>query len=168
MEKDKTEIKVLVETDFLAWDEDGPIKQPMYFVRFTKFYPYKDRDNYLCHREETDYLQSDSIDKLYEQMGKLVVDFMIYAEKQNSWNSPRDEFTIEFSNIYIEVESYNQERMKNSEEYKNIGAAKERARIKELEEKAKEEKRRQEWVAAEREKRDREEFERLSKKYSKK
>lgn len=166
METDKSKIELEVNDDFLDYDTN----EPLYCIRYTKYFPYKDQNNYLCHQEETDDLKSSSIDGLYEQMGELVVNHIIYGEKESKrdcWNRPRDEFKVEFSNIYIEVEYYNEERMKNSQVYKNIGLAKEKARIQGLELKAKEEKRAQEWRTAEKERIDREEFARLSKKFNK-
>lgn len=163
-------VELEIENDLLWYNDNEEQTILVYRVRFTKFCPYKNNDNYLCHREITDELSSDSISKLYEEMGQLVVDYMIYAEKENkrdSWEYPLDEFTIEFSNIYVEVALYDKEKMKNSESYKNIGAAKEKARAQEAAEKAKEEKRRREWEAAERERKDREDYERLSRKFGK-
>lgn len=161
-------IELEIENDLLWFDDNEENNIIVYCVRCTKFFPYKDQDNYLRHREEYDELKADSITALYEQMGKAVVDHMIYGEKESqrdSWNHPLKEFTVEFSNIYIEVEYYKEERMKNSESYKNIGAAKERDRIREEEKRIKEEERRRKSLAAERERKDKEEYERLRKKF---
>lgn len=161
-------VELEINDDLLWLGENDEDQIPVYSVRCIKSSPYKDQDNYLCHREVIEELSAASIRGLYEQMGKMVVDHMIHGEKENKrdpWEHPLDEFIVEFSNIYVEVETYDKERMKASEEYKNIGAAKEAARAREAAEKAKEEERVRKWRIRQQEIKDREDYERLRKKF---
>jgi hypothetical protein len=140
-------------------------------VYATSSHPYKDDNYYLCYRvDDPEKLSADSIESLYEKMGDAAVNHMLHGEKmyaQSAWDHPLEEFTIEFSNIFVEVEIYSEEKMKASKTFQAIGAERERQRAIDAKRKAEEDERRRIWLEQEKERKDREEFERLSKKYAK-
>lgn len=170
---DKTNIKVEVEGDFLQYDYDKEevINKPIhYYVNAVLFYPYSDRDNYTQFREEPVELLAESIESLYEDMAKCVIDHEIDGEKRcRDWGESHLSglYTVEFSDLFIKVGYYSGERMKATKTYRNIGAARDAAKEKERIEKEVAEKAYRERLEKDKERRDKEEYERLSKKFNK-
>ncbi len=125
--------------------------------------PYRNRDNYVIDSDEIDILRAYSIPELYERMGELVVNHMIIGEKDREHLGKH--YKVEFSPIFIEVEYYDEAKMKASKAYQEQGLERERQRVLEEKRKAEEAERSRKWHVAEMEKRDREEFIRLKKKF---
>ena len=127
-----------------CYDEDEDLQDIEFSVRYTKFYPNDSGDyTYEASREE-ETLSATSVERLYEDMAKLVIDYKIEGQREwNNWPTSDwiNSYRIEFSNIFVEAEEFSQHTLENTETYKNIGKAQDEARkkfLKEEEEKMRE------------------------------
>lgn len=127
---------------------------------------YKSDSNY----REPETLTAYSLSELYEAMAREHVRFMLDAEKeckQNAYHYKMEDFRIEFSAIYTEVEPYFEEKMKATKTYLEKGAARDKFWADERARQEAEKTRQEAYAKKEREARDLAEYERLSKKYNK-
>lgn len=132
---------------------------------------YAGDDNYKSeHIHDNDLiLEADSIEALYEQMAKERVGWILHAEKRckKDVRKSMEDFFVRFSNIYVEVEDFSNEKLEATKTYQERGAARDAFWKREREQQEKERQRRIEWGAKQKEERDKAEFIRLSKKFGK-
>lgn len=163
-------IKLEIEEDFMAYEPGGEPWRPMFCVTAQRLRPYYDDSNYRCfERSDPETLRAETIDELYELMAKERVEHTLRGEGDSRTGYGRqvsaDDYTVEFSNLFIEVENYDEARLKNTTCYQNIGAARDERRARE---KAEAERQKKLWAEAEAkriEQHERDEFVRLSKKF---
>lgn len=148
-----------------------------YGVYATKCTPYYTQDHYCeTRQDEPELIIATSIPELYERMAKERVAHIIEGEKQSKSEQSRgmerviafiNRFTVEFTNIFVIVENFDNAKLEVTKTYQAIGKARDDARA--IEKIAIEERNRQhaQWQMAEQEQRDRKEFIRLSKKFTK-
>ena len=153
----KTEIEI---SDELFHENEGKI---VYCVTATEVQPYYDRDNYVKEDRSYSILSSNTIEKLYENMGQAVIDHLLYGESFP--RAPKDGWDVEFSNIYIEVENYSKDKMRASKAFQSIGLARELKKKTEAAIEAANKIKRDKDKAERLEKSDREEYGRLCKKF---
>ena len=139
-------------------------------MRATLATPYDDSNHYSCYRDEVEELEAYSIEELYQRMAQVVVAHMLRGEdaEKCTWDRQKKEnFTVEFSNIYVEIAPYSVEKMKASKAFQEIGVAREKKWAEEAKIKKENEARAVLARAKAQEERDRQEFLRLSKKFGK-
>lgn len=147
-------------------DEWFDVDRPQYAVHATKCTPYRDDDNYIAYEDEMDVLYADSLEELYEQMAKMVVNHMLYGEKYaETTYTKAGQYTVEFSEIYVVVGNYNEAMLKATKVYQEIGLVREKKRIEDEKRKEEERKRIEECQKKEQEERDKREFARLCQKF---
>lgn len=164
-----TAITLKVEEDFLAYGDDGELSnRPMFCVTERRANPYYDENNYRCIEwSDPDILRADTLEALYEQMAQVRAQHTLRGEESCRTRSRLnvDDFKVEFSRIFVEVVSYDEKRLLDSDTYKRLGEARDK---KHAAEKAENERiaeaSRKRYLALEEEK-DKREFERLKAKY---
>ncbi len=167
----KHPITVEIDENFVAY-EDGenlPVR-PLFCVTEQRLTPYYDDNNYRCFsRTEPEICRAETIDALYEVMAQVRVNHMLNGEQQCRYGSrfSVENFTVEFSSTFIEVEPYDEARLKATTTYQNLGAARDLQREKEKAQAAQDRARALAWEAKQREEHDRAEFVRLSQKFKK-
>jgi chromatin segregation and condensation protein Rec8/ScpA/Scc1 (kleisin family) len=100
-----------------------------YSVLTKRCYDGRDNDNYPKVYVAEDYLISaDSLDSLYEKMAGEYVSWKLEGEKRlktvSRWSSdPQelDDYFVEFGDIHIIVEEYNENKMKATKTYAEKG-----------------------------------------------
>lgn len=142
-------------------------EEKTYYLRYSTRYPYLNWDNRDCMSDpEYGVLESDSIEGLYSQAADVYNRRVeeVKEKVKDRYNTFKEkDYELNFEQIYEVVEEFSLEKLKNNEIY--IQGERER-KEKEEQEAAAEAKRKQQAIAdakALKEKRDREEFERLSK-----
>ncbi len=148
-----------------------PDEKPLYSVNVTESHDYRDNDNYRCTREDSPYsISAESIEELYELMGDYKVAFMLKNETANNdrWSDYKDPYEVKFSNIFIEVAAYDESKMKASKKFQEIGAAREKKAAADAERARLEAIQVAKYRAEEKEKHDREEYQRLRQKFENK
>ena len=139
-----------------------------YCVRIVENTAYYNDHNYLCWQNDPSdsyVISADSVGELYEYIANHYNTWQLYVERQRTGYS--DKYKFEVSEIYIVIEEYDESKMKKTENYKKLSLLRDAAAKKEKERLEEQRKRDLAFAAEQREKRDHEEFLRLSKKYSK-
>lgn len=155
-----------IDGDFVVDELEDPVA-PLFCATYRCNSPYRNQDNYQIDSwSDPVTIRTQTIEHLYEYMAKERVDHTLASESRaRDERIDIEDYKIEFSNIFIEVEHYNEEKLRNSITYKNLGAE----RDKRISEKKELEKRRLEAARlAEikwREEQDKKEYTRLSKKF---
>lgn len=144
-------------------------KYMTYRVEVKTYRPYHNDNNYRCEHMELDYITAGDLEHLYEYMGEEYVRWQVRAENRTKgdryWN-PED-YRIEFGDICMIVEEYNENKMKASKAYLNLGAARDKFLADEKLRKEQEKVRAAEWEKQQKEAWDKKEYERLSVKFGK-
>jgi len=144
-----------------------------YGVYATTCTPYRGDRHVQIQKDEPELISAPSIEELYERMAKCRIDHMLRGEKdireshRHLYPNAQDDYTVEFTPIFVVVEWFSKDKLEESKTYQDIGKARDEARAAEKHAQEVEAKRLAEWRKADQERRDREEFERLSKKFSK-
>lgn len=162
----KQSVTLEIEDHFTVYDSEPP--RPLFCVTEQRIFPYYNDTNHRCLRkEDLEKWTAETVEELYEIMAKLRVDHTLTGEGycRDDRQLKVDDFTVEFSNIFVEVEDYDEVRLKATVTYQNLGAARDAQREKEKAEAARQEVRAREWRARQKEEHDRSEFARLSQKY---
>jgi len=129
-------------------------------------------DRYVeTRKDEPELLMAESIPALYEYMAKVRINHTLHGEKE--LNSPHcrmhknliQDYKIEFTDIFVIVERFSNSVLEQTTTYKNIGKARDEAIAKRIADEKKEAERIAIWRKEESERRDKAEFERLSKIY---
>lgn len=140
---------------------------PTLCVEATCKIPYKDSENYLCHRNDSHRLEAHTLTELYETMGRLVSAHIVRGEKDEAlygdWYSPSVEYSVEFSDIFVQVARYDELKMKDSKSYQAIGVVRECARLEKEKAVALQIEQRKLWQIEETKRKDKAEWERLQK-----
>lgn len=149
------------------------LKTVEYCVRIITRTSYRDDHNYNCWSDAEPYVIShDNIADLYECIAREYNEWRVKTEEEvkyanRDWNKKSiDDYGFDVSEIYIAVEEFSMDKMKATEEYKKIGAVRDEAIKREKERKIAVEARDAAYRKEQQEKRDREEFARLSKKFA--
>lgn len=146
-----------------------------YSVLVKRCYEGRDNDNYpKTYVEDDDLISADSLDKLYEKMAKEYVDWKLEGEKRLKrkprWSSdPQtlDDYFVEFGDIHIIVEEYDEDKMKATETYKNKAKTRDEFLAKQKILEAAKKKAEEERTAKYKEQQEKEQYLRLKKKFEK-